>query len=227
MRVTRIFAFLVMAAMLPLFAATTASARTTPEPARASGEYCPDKPGIWFSPWGEATVLWSPKIRELIKRFGAEIEAFAPVTTITGPAGEAQGIHMPVGNKHDNIGLDGRICYPGGFSFTISKSGKQFKLDDGFAVRILPCGITARPVVNGVRATSEVQLATCFAPEVLLSVAGFKDGGLGGGITPWHFNTSQSLAAIINGVLGESVLKAGDPLFTLAPVLKFHPFRGA
>lgn len=218
----RIFALLVMVAMMPLFAAATASAKTSPEPAPPA--YCPDQPGIWFSPWGEATVLWSPKVRELIKNYGAKVEAYAPVTTIVGPAGEQLGIHMPVGNKHDNIGLDGRICYPGGFSFTLGKA--QFKLDDGFAVRILPCGITARPVLNGVRQKAESQLATCFAPEVLLSVAGFKDGGLGGGITPWHFNVSSQLAAMINGLLGETALKAGDPLFTLAPVLKFHPFRG-
>ncbi|GAA0404238.1 hypothetical protein [Acrocarpospora corrugata] len=46
-----------------------------------------------------------------------------------------------------------------------------------------------------------------------------------GGIRPWPFKVSPALAEIINKVLGEPVLKAGEPLFTLAPVLKFTPFR--
>ncbi|GAA1004271.1 hypothetical protein Aple_082440 [Acrocarpospora pleiomorpha] len=219
MRTTRLIASAVAGAALAMstVAVATAEAPRT--------EYCSStKGGLYFSPWGKATVLWEPKIRELVQKYDGTWDAVKPVTRVIGADGADLGITMPIGMQHDSIGLDGRICYPGGFSITL-KNGAHLRVDDGFAIRVMPCGAYARPVVNGVRATREIQLATCFAPDALASVAGIKDGGLGGGIRPWPFKVSQSLAEIINTVLGERALTPGEPLFGLAPILKFTPFR--
>lgn len=223
MRVNRLLAATIAGATLALSITAPASATTKPASTSAE-EYCSSTGGgLYFSPWGEATVLWSPGIKALVKKYAAKWDAFKPVSRILGQLGEDLGIKMPIGMQHDSIGVDGRICYPGGFAIEIPSTGKSLKIDDGFAIRIFPCGAYAKPVINGVKQTKEMQLATCFAPEVLLSVAGFKDGGLGGGITPWHFNVSPALATTVNQILGEQALRPGEPLFTLAPVLKFFP----
>ncbi|MFI6322750.1 hypothetical protein ACIBG8_34780 [Nonomuraea sp. NPDC050556] len=225
MRIKRLLVSLAAAPALLLSVSTAPASADTPAPGQ---EYCSSTGGgLYFSPFGKADVMWAPHIRQLVQQFGATWDAFKPVTRILSQAGEDLGITMPIGMQHDSIGFDGRICYPGGFSITQTSTGKHARIDDGFAVRIFPCGAFAKPVINGVRWTKEVQLASCFAPEVLVSVAGIKDGGLGGGVTPWHFNVSPFLAEQVNQILGQPVLKAGEPLFTLAPVLKFLPFRAS
>ncbi|WP_214109167.1 hypothetical protein [Acrocarpospora catenulata] len=215
----RCLATALAAAVLTLTPLPTIAAASAPRP-----QYCSSaKGGLYFSPWGEATVLWEPRIRALIKKYGAVWDAVRPVSRVRGKDGEDLGIRMPIGMQYDSIGLDGRICYPGGFSLTQPGTGNHLTIDDGFAIRVLPCGAYAKPVINGVRQDKEVQLATCFAPEALVSIAGVKKGGLGG-LTPWHFKASPALAEIVNRIVGEPALKAGEPLFSLAPVLKYHPF---
>lgn len=51
-----------------------------------------------------------------------EVDAVAPVTLLP----DKGGITMPVGYQHDNIGLDGRICYAGGFVFHQPSTGTRF-----------------------------------------------------------------------------------------------------
>jgi hypothetical protein len=86
----------------------------------------------------------------------------------------------------------------------------------------MPCGLYARPVVNGVRAEKEMQMGSCFATEVIGALAGIKNGGISGS-KPWSFKLSRPLADTINRLIGQPVVRAGEPSFSLEMVLKLTP----
>lgn len=122
--------------------------RQAPQQAPAKGCLAEGETGVYLSKEGSAKVTFSQPFMDGLRRAGVTVDAIAPMLLVD----DGTAVIMPIGEKYDNIEFpSGRVCYPGGFTFTQPSTGTVSEIED-FWILFAAFGdskFLATPQVNG------------------------------------------------------------------------------